>query len=29
MINSKNISDLRPDVAVNCRIFIEECKKAG
>lgn len=29
MINSRNIDDLRADVAVNCRIFIEECKKAG
>ena len=29
MINSRNIDDLRPDVAANCRIFIEECKKAG
>ena len=29
MINSRNIDDLRSDVAVNCRIFVEECKKAG
>ena len=29
MINSRNIDDLRADVAANCRIFIEECKKAG
>lgn len=29
MLNSRKIEDLRADVAANCRIFIEECKKAG
>lgn len=29
MLNSRNINDLRADVAANCRIFIEECRKAG
>ena len=29
MINSRNIDDLRPDVAVNCRALIELCKARG
>lgn len=29
MLNSRDIDKLRPDVAANCRIFIERCKEAG
>lgn len=29
MLNSKNINDLRPDVAANCRIFLDLCKRSG
>lgn len=29
MVNSRDISLLRDDVEANCRIFLEECKKAG
>jgi hypothetical protein len=29
MFNSRNIDDLRPDVAVNCRIMLDLCKAAG
>lgn len=29
MINSRNIDDLRPDVAVNCRTLIALCRKQG
>ena len=29
MLNSRNIDDLRPDVAANCRVWMELCKKAG
>ena len=29
MLNSRDINRLRPDVAANCRIFINLCKKAG
>lgn len=29
MINSRNIDDLRSDVAKNCHIFIDRCKEAG
>lgn len=29
MVNSRRIEDLRPDVAANCRVFIEMCKDAG
>ena len=29
MLNSRNIDDLRPDVAANCLVWIELCKKAG
>ena len=29
MLNSRDIDKLRPDVASNCRIFIERCKAAG
>ncbi|MEG1857210.1 MAG: M15 family metallopeptidase [Pseudoflavonifractor sp.] len=29
MYNSKNIDDLRPDVAANCRIFLALCHGAG
>ena len=29
MINSRNIDDLRPDVAANCRALLDECKKRG
>jgi len=29
MINSRNISDLRPDVAANCRVWLELCKAQG
>ena len=29
MINSRNIDDLRADVAQNCRLFIQLCEKEG
>ena len=29
MLNSRDIDKLRPDVAANCRIFVERCKAAG
>ena len=29
MLNSRNIDDLRPDVAANCRVWMNLCKKAG
>ena len=29
MINSRDIINLRPDVAANCRTLLEECKKHG
>lgn len=29
MLNSRDIGLLRPDVAANCRIFLDLCKKAG
>ena len=29
MLNSRDINLLRPDVAANCRTFIERCKAAG
>lgn len=29
MLNSRDIADLRPDVATNCRILLDECKKRG
>ena len=29
MLNSRDISVLRSDVAANCRVFIELCKKEG
>ena len=29
MLNSRDISLLRPDVAANCRIWLERCKAAG
>lgn len=29
MYNSRDIDDLRPDVAANCRVWLELCKKAG
>lgn len=29
MINSRDIDDLRPDVAANCRMLLEQCKQRG
>lgn len=29
MLNSRDIALLRPDVAANCRVFLEACKDAG
>lgn len=29
MYNSREISDLREDVAANCRLWLERCRKAG
>ena len=29
MLNSRNINDLRPDVAANCRMLIELCRRQG
>ena len=29
MLNSRNIDDLRPDVAANCRVWMALCKAAG
>lgn len=29
MLNSRNIDDLRPDVAANCRVWQQLCKQAG
>lgn len=29
MLNSRDIDKLRPDVAENCRVFLNLCKKAG
>lgn len=29
MYNSRNIDDLRPDVAANCRVFLSLCKAQG
>jgi peptidoglycan L-alanyl-D-glutamate endopeptidase CwlK len=29
MVSSTSINDLRPDVAANCKILLDECKKAG
>lgn len=29
MLNSRDINLLRPDVAANCRVFLELCKQAG
>jgi peptidoglycan L-alanyl-D-glutamate endopeptidase CwlK len=29
MINSRNINDLRPDVAANCQALLDACKAAG
>ena len=29
MLCSRDISRLRADVAANCRLFVEECKKQG
>lgn len=29
MLKSRDISRLRPDVAANCRVFIQRCKAAG
>lgn len=29
MMNSRNIDDLRPDVAANCRVWQQLCKEAG
>lgn len=29
MLNSRDISKLRPDVAENCQIFLDQCEKVG
>ena len=29
MYNSRDINDLRPDVAANCRLFLDLCKRQG